>query len=276
MADAHPADLGSLLLQRLAEIPSLVGAQGCALLNHPSHGNLGDNLIWIAQLHALEQILRIPIRYVAPPDRYCPRALERAIGDGPIVLSGGGQLGDTWPYLESFIERVVNGHRRNSVVILSQSVRFCDAENLRRAAAVLQGHPDLTLVLRDRSSFDLARRHFSGCRLLLTPDMAFSLPLQALHLDAPMALTPQRPWLALHRRDRERQTSGWQHALEPFVPLVECSDWLPLERGWIWGDRRLRFSRYAATGVREIVQRRLLHPQVAWMEAPSMAAVSST
>ncbi|MEB3354611.1 MAG: polysaccharide pyruvyl transferase family protein [Cyanobacteriota bacterium] len=265
MAVPQQADLGSLLLQRLAAIPCLVGAQGCALLNHPSHGNLGDHLIWIAQLHALEQILRIPVRYVASPDSYCPRALERSIGDGPIVLSGGGQLGDAWPQLETFIERVVNGHRCRSVVILSQSVHFQKPETLARAATVLQGHPDLTLVLRDRSSFDLAQRLFSGCRLLLAPDLAFCLPMEVLCLNGPSARFPQHPWLALHRGDRERPASGWLGALDASPQPVECCDWLPLERGWIWGDRRLPCSRVAATGVRELFQRRLLHPTTALM-----------
>ncbi|QVL52799.1 MAG: polysaccharide pyruvyl transferase family protein [Cyanobium sp. M30B3] len=265
MALPPPVDLGSLLLQRLAEIPSLAGAHGCALLNHPSHGNLGDHLIWIGQLHAIEQLLQIPVRYVASPDRYCPRALERAIGDGPIVLSGGGQLGDAWPHLGAFIERVVNGHRCNPLVILSQSADFHDPASLGRAAAVLQGHPDLTLVLRDRPSFELARRHFSGCRLLLAPDMAFSLPKEALCLDAPTAQSLRRPWLALARGDRELAAGGWQGSLDSSPWPVECSDWLPLERGWIWGDRRLPCSRSAATGVREIFQRRLLHPKTALM-----------
>lgn len=263
MAEARPAPLSTLLLQQLTAIPALAGAQACALLNHPSHGNLGDHLIWIAQLHALEQQLGIPVGYAATPDRYCPRALQRGIGDQLIVLSGGGQLGDAWPHLEAFMERVVSSHRRNPLVIFPQSIHFRDPDRLQRAAAVLRSHPDLTLLLRDRKSFDLAQRHFSGVRLLLTPDMAFSLPLDALGLDAAPLLMPGKPWLALGRRDRERLSSGWQGALDSFSPWVERSDWLPLERGWIWGNPRLRFSRSAATGVREIVQRRLLHPRLA-------------
>lgn len=66
------------LLDRLAEIAALAGAHKCALLTYPAHGNLGDQ---------------------------------------PIVLSGGGQLGDQWPRLQAFIEWVVNGLHHNAVII---------------------------------------------------------------------------------------------------------------------------------------------------------------
>jgi pyruvyl transferase EpsO len=233
------------------------------LLNYPSHGNLGDHLIWIAQLQALEHELKIPVAYAAAPDRYCPRGLQRTIGDQPIVLSGGGQLGDDWPCLEAFIERVVNSHRHNPIIVFPQSIHFRDPDRLRRAAAVLQAHPDLTLVLRDEYSFGMARRHFSGCRLLLSPDMAFSLPLQALGLDAVLPSSSRSRWLALARCDRECPAQSWQRPLDCSPVLVERSDWLPLEYGWIWGNRRLPGSRSAATAVREILQRRLLHPRIA-------------
>jgi hypothetical protein len=59
--------LGALLHQRLASIPCLHQAWCCALLNHPGHGNLGDHLIWAGQLHDLEHIRRLPVRYTAAP-----------------------------------------------------------------------------------------------------------------------------------------------------------------------------------------------------------------
>ena len=52
----------------------------------------------------------------------------------------------------------------------------------------------------------------------------------------------------------------WLPSLAPWRSLLECTDWRPLERHWIWGDRRLPLSRHVATGVREILQRRLLMP----------------
>jgi len=78
----------------LEAIPCLDHAHYCALINHPSHGNLGDHLIWAAQIHYLEQVRQLPVRYVASPDLCIHRILERAVGDQPIVLSGGGQVGD--------------------------------------------------------------------------------------------------------------------------------------------------------------------------------------
>jgi exopolysaccharide biosynthesis predicted pyruvyltransferase EpsI len=257
--------LGALLHQRLASIPCLHQAWCCALLNHPGHGNLGDHLIWAGQLHYLEHTRRLPVRYAAGPADYAAAELRRAVADQPIVLSGGGQLGDMWPQLLAFIERVVRGHPGNPLVIFPQSLHFSDEDQRRRASATLQAHPDLTLVLRDEPSFQLAQRHFSGCRLILAPDMAFALPAGLLLPHRPLPPVPhRRPWLALRRLDRERaSTSRWEQALAPWRRRVECTDWLPLQRGWIWGDRRLPLSRTVATGVREVLQRRLLMPRAA-------------
>ncbi len=257
--------LGSIVQRRLAEIPALAEAQHCGLLNHPSHGNVGDHLIWVAQVHYLERVRQISVDYITAPDRYCPMALEQAIGGQPIVLSGGGQLGDTWLWLQEFIERVILRHRRNPLIIFPQSIHFRDRARLQKASAILQGHPNLTLVLRDQASFRLAQDHFAGCRLILSPDMAFVLPVGDVVPESQGLPPPasRRPWLVLRRRDKEGIPSSWERTLSPWRDRSDITDWLPLERRWIWGDRRLPFSRSVAGGVREILQRRLLMPRVA-------------
>jgi len=264
-AHASGLPLGSQLLRHLAEIRGLAGADRCALLNHPSHGNIGDHLIWVAQVHYLEQTRGISIRFSAAPDRYDRRAVERVVGDQPILLSGGGNLGDIWPGLQDFIETVVVNHPRNPLIILPQSISFRDPNRRRRAAAILQGHPDLVLMVRDRTSLAVAQTHFADCRTILAPDMASILPIDSLAVDShpPHAPLPNRPWLALRRRDRERVAAGWESMLDPWRSRVESTDWLPLERRWVWGDRRLAFTRPVATAVREALQRRMLVPRLA-------------
>lgn len=262
MAQAQLADLRSLLVKSLVGISCLDHAHCCALINYPRHGNLGDHLIWAAQLHYLEQVRQLPVKYLASPDLYSHRILDRAVGDQPIVLSGGGQLGDQWPRLQDFIEYVVDRHRRNPIVIFPQSLYFQDRSRLQQAASILQRHPDLTLVLRDQVSFQFAQGHFSGCHLLLSPDMAFALPIDELFPASQIGRLshPRPPWLALCRGDREASSTHWLSSLAPWRGLLECTDWLPLERHWIWGDRRILLSRHVATGVRELLQRRLLMP----------------
>jgi exopolysaccharide biosynthesis predicted pyruvyltransferase EpsI len=60
------------------------------------------------------------------------------------------------------------------IVQLPVSICFRESANLERARRVFGGHPDFTLLVRDRPSLDFARRHF-GCRVELVPDMAFAV-----------------------------------------------------------------------------------------------------
>lgn len=120
-------------------------------------------------------------------------------------------MGDQWPRLQDFIEHVVDRYRRNPIVIFPQSLYFQDRSRLQRAASILQRHPDLTLVLRDQVSFQFAQNHFSGCHLLLCPDMAFALPIDELFPAGQIGRQshPRRPWLALCRGDPEASSTPW-------------------------------------------------------------------
>ncbi|MGH9613096.1 MAG: polysaccharide pyruvyl transferase family protein, partial [Bryobacteraceae bacterium] len=144
--------------------------QECALLDYPAYPNIGDHMIWLGEVLYLTMVRRVKIRFVGSLNE--PLSLPSGL---PILLSGGGNLGDLWPEHQNFRERIVSQYRNRPIVIMPQTMHFRDQTNLRKAAAAFNAHPDLTILIRDERSLETARQAFGNCRVRLTPDMAFEL-----------------------------------------------------------------------------------------------------
>src|SRR5512141_721889 len=87
--------------------PLLRGTPGVALLDFPSHSNVGDSAIWLGE-RALLRSIGAPVRYCADLESFDPEACRAAHPEGgAILLHGGGNLGDVWPRHQEFRERVI-------------------------------------------------------------------------------------------------------------------------------------------------------------------------
>ena len=218
-----------LLLATLA--PLVADSPAIALLDFPSHGNVGDSAIWLGALAALRAVGAPPPAYTCDADTYDRNALARAVGHGTILLLGGGNFGDLWERHQLFRERVVADFPRNRIVQLPQSVHFQRADALARARAVFDAHERLTLLVRDAGSLDVVRREFRATSHLV-PDIAMTLG--PLARSAPAA----RDILWLKRADQEDCWPG-----EPAPCDGDVEDWLNEERTPLirWSDR-LRYE----------------------------------
>jgi exopolysaccharide biosynthesis predicted pyruvyltransferase EpsI len=228
--DPAPFLISSLRVQAEQTLDQVIPLhQPCALLGLPLHGNVGDSAIWLGQLTYLEQ-RGAPLAYVADRLSFSPRALARRIGPrGTILLCGGGNLGDLWSAPQQFREAVIRAFPHHKVVQLPQSLHFSNRNHLKAAKQVFQAHPDLTLLVRDRTSLDTARRAL-GAHTLLCPDMALLLG---------PTMRPQPPRqavLCLRRQDREATTA-------PQNPAVPCIDW----PGLAWMKRQFGQPPHRAT-----------------------------
>jgi exopolysaccharide biosynthesis protein PssK len=167
-----------------------------ALLDFPAYTNVGDSAIWLGERAALAALGVGPPCYTSDIETYDRDELARRVGRGSILLSGGGNLGDLWERHQRFREDVLGAFPENPVVQLPQSIHFHSRAALARARRVLDGHPRLTLCVRERRSLELARNEFRTPSVLC-PDMAFCLG----PLERPAPAT--RPVLWLSRSDIE-------------------------------------------------------------------------
>lgn len=179
-----------------ATLQSLLGAEErCALVDFPSHSNVGDNAIWFGERVYLRR-RGISVNYACDRASYSEERLRARAGNGPILIHGGGNLGDLWPQHQALREAVIRAFPGNKIIQLPQSIWFQESQNLARARAVFDGHPDLTILVRDTRSLEFARNEFRATSLLC-PDMAFALG----PLSRPAAADHDIVWLL--RRDIE-------------------------------------------------------------------------
>jgi len=155
--------------------------------------------------------------------------MRRALGDGTVVIHGGGNIGDLWPDQEAFRERVMADFAESAIVQMPQSIHFDDAANVARVKSAFARHPRFTLFVRDRGSLAVAR----DCLELdpiLAPDMAFALwPLRRVG----RAVTP---YVVQCRTDKERSS---------YEPVINSFDWVhPPDKAEKWMDDHLREARH--------------------------------
>lgn len=193
--------------------PLVQGYTTGALVDFPDHSNVGDSAIWVGEIAWLAES-GIHIGYRCDTATYSRRQLERAAPSGPIFIHGGGNLGDLWQRHQRLRETVIRDFHDRPIIQLPQTVYFQRSEALSRARQVFDGHPDLTLLVRDTPSLELVRTEFRA-RSALCPDMAFYI--------GPLARerAPDVDILWLRRRDREASEDAGPAASD----VVLC-DWL--------------------------------------------------
>jgi pyruvyl transferase EpsO len=192
---------------------ALEGDEVGAMIDFPNYGNVGDSAIYLGQLAALRAVNRLVPRFICDLKTYDREALKQRAGTGTILLTGGGNFGDLWPEVQRVREDILEHFPGNRVIQLPQTINFQSAEALERARAVVRGHPDFTLLVRDRPSLAVAREHF-GPRSYLCPDMAFCL--NGLR---PVG-RPDRDIVWLARTDSEKRDPG-NEAAQPTADWID-------------------------------------------------------
>jgi len=248
----HPAELRQILHQHLAPLGQL---SRCALINYPNHINIGDHLIWLGNLLYLREVLQVEIGYTASSTTFDANEMEQRVGKVPILLHGGGSLGDLWYTHQIFRERIIQRYPDRSIIILPQTVYFQDQAKGEQAAKIFNQHPDLTIFTRDRISYELARTYFNQCRVLLAPDTALQLTQLA---DFPVATTPQGIFYQC-RSDLELSGEQWQAWGQK-----QRGDWRAYEDQWVMGPLDTPWKRHLATVIRAGWQRGVRHPKEWW------------
>jgi len=211
---------------------------------------VGDSLIWLGVLAFLRKSGRGEPCYTCTNLTYDRNELARRIGRGTILLSGGGNFGDLYPTHQSMREQVISDFPANRIIQLPQSIHFDSPSALARAAGLIRQHPDLTLLVRDHSSLQIAREFFRTPSRLC-PDMSFCLG----PLSRPLEPTQDVLWLS--RTDKESAGTSCPSPPAEVVP----QDWLQ--------DDPLSVVRFNRFLTRQLRHRPMLRPYLVPMLGPT-------
>jgi pyruvyl transferase EpsO len=208
--------------------PLLGPSDRCALIDFPNYPNVGDSAIYLGELECLATLgVPHPV-FVCDISSYNQQALAQQLGDGTILLAGGGNFGDLWPVVQELREEIIRSFPRNRVIQLPQTIHFQRADALRRARDVIGAHVDFTMLVRDHQSRAIAQREL-GIDALLCPDMA-------LCLDPLKRSAATQDIVRLGRTDAE---AADHNGANEFASV----DWLQEERSWLhWINERLSES----------------------------------
>lgn len=174
----------------------LQGARQVVLLDYPNHVNVGDAAIW----HGERQTLgRLGVRVLLVSDllRFRPDLVRALPPEVPVLLHGGGNLGDLWPQHQNFRDLVIRTFPERRILVMPQSMHFQDPARRDEVAATMRAHPDLTLLSRETATH--AQAGELGLRTVLCPDAAFGIDPVTL----PRMAAPPHPVVAMWRKDTE-------------------------------------------------------------------------
>lgn len=145
------------------------------LVNIPSHVNVGDNLIYLAEKCLLEDI-DYKIMYdssVAAMRQSGMNPSKIFKSDDLILIHGGGYIGSLWRGANDNMMYLIQNLPDNRIICLPNSF-YCYADDVEleeQIINVFNTHQHLTVCLRDNSYFKYVDRVKS---LKLLPDTALS------------------------------------------------------------------------------------------------------
>lgn len=180
--------------------------QTAFVIGTPTHNNIGDSAIALAEIQFLKQNGYKAVEEITLQEYISYRKCIRRVlpHNADIFLLGGGFMGSLWPAEEIWRQKMVEDFSQHRIVVFPQTIYYennSDAEELMsESIKIYNSIPKLTLVAREKTSYDLMKRLYAKCHVLLTPDIVLS--------SKPKIYTQRRSIiLTCFRHDKERKVS---------------------------------------------------------------------
>ena len=149
------------------------------ILGTPLHPNLGDSAIVIAEVHFLKKIFGSSKRIKEVASFDYNRKYKKYINNKSLICGlGGGNMGNQWYSEEKFRYDMFSAFPHNPIIIFPQTIHFIDTYNKsadeERSVSFYNYRKDLTIVAREKKSFDIISSMYPNVNKLLTPDIVLS------------------------------------------------------------------------------------------------------
>ncbi len=159
------------------------------IIGSPLYSNLGDSAIFIAEKQFIKSCgwSSKQIKEVSYDEFYAHRQLLKWMikPDDIIFGMGGGNMGNQWPNEEEIRYDIITDYPRNEIVVFPQTIHFIndDQKAIKRSQDMYNRHQHLTLIARERKSFEIMKRLYDKPRILLSPDIVFSMTMKQFEIE---------------------------------------------------------------------------------------------
>lgn len=169
-------------MNRIENLYKLKGKKKILHLLTPIHGNTGDQaIVYATNKYLRENFSEFEVIEIYRNDIYkYAETLKAILGpDDFIVLIGGGNLGNLW--IEEEIDRrfVIKTFKDNKIISMPQTMDFTNDEYGKReldiSREIYNSHSDLTLIAREKKSYEDMNTVFTNAKVILNPDMVLYL-----------------------------------------------------------------------------------------------------
>jgi pyruvyl transferase EpsI len=192
-------------LCRLIKYPLDMIHNRVVLVDTPVHGNLGDQAIAVAEKQILDR--KCPNKKYTEVTAIDINRLEKIYaGLTPkkhiILVHGGGFLGTLWPEEEYRFRRIIKAFHNNKIIVFPQTVTFDLSTEAGRnfceeSRHIYYSHPDLTIMVREKKSYDFMKENMPKIKVALLPDIVTMLELDSVG-------EPRKDILLCMRADSEK------------------------------------------------------------------------
>ena len=171
----------------------------------PIHGNMGDQAIVYATNKFLsKEFSEYKIIEIYKKDiyKYAKIIKKNLNKDDLIVLIGGGNMGNLWIDEEKDRRFVIKTFKENKIISMPQTISFTNDDEGKKelyiTKKIYNDHKNLTLIAREKKSFEIMKKEFVNANIILNPDMVLSL-----FNDYPILKNDRKGIMTCLRNDKE-------------------------------------------------------------------------
>lgn len=200
----------------------LSGGCKCYVIGTPEHSNLGDSAIVLAEISFLEKcgIRQKQIREITIDEykKYINVIKRKVKSKDILVFHGGGNMGDQWFPEELLRRNILSTLKCNNRIIFPQTLFYSDTEKgkneEKKSIEYYNRQKNLTIVAREKVSYNLMKQLYPDTKILLTPDIVLSVKKDEFDI----ANQARKEVLLCFRNDPEQSmTSGARQRITEFL-----------------------------------------------------------
>ena len=147
----------------------------------PTHSNIGDSAIVLAEKQFLKNCgyTRV-VEITALSYLYNRKCIQRLLPrSADIFLPGGGNMGSLWPNEEQWRCQIIEDFKDHPITVFPQTVYYGNGKDEQElmdySVDVYNSAANLTLVAREKKSYDIMRQLYQKCKVYLAPDVVLSM-----------------------------------------------------------------------------------------------------